>query len=137
MPGVHETLLRFHGRYRLAIASSSHTVELTEIIKTLGLTGYFDCVVGGDMVKNKKPDPEIYLLTANLLGLKAEECIAFEDSEPGITAARAAGMIGVAIPNPLVTDDDFSRADALIAQINLADEELLEKLVQRRLNHGS
>lgn len=130
LPGVREILTRFHGRLRLAIASSSHTIELHLILETLALSGYFDHVVGGDMVSHKKPDPEIYLHTLELLGCEARECVVFEDSEPGIEAAKAAGMIGIAVPNGSLKGADFSRADKVIPRIDLADDRLLQELTR-------
>lgn len=128
LPGVRDIIHRFHGRMLLAISSSSHVIELNQILKTLDLNSYFDHIVGGDMVSRKKPDPEIYLHTCNLLRVEPAECVVFEDSEPGVTAAKAAGMIAIAIPNTLLQDADFSAADTIISRIDLADEHLLQQL---------
>jgi beta-phosphoglucomutase family hydrolase len=128
LPGVREIIHRFHGRMLLAIGSSSHIIELNRILETLALTSYFNHVVGGDMVTRKKPDPEIYLHTCNLLGVKPSECAVFEDSEPGVAAAKAAGMIAIAIPNTMLNDADFSIADTIISRIDLVDEQLLQQL---------
>jgi len=131
MPGVRETVARYHGRCLLAVASSSDRIELDAILATLGLAACFDEVVGGDMVSRKKPDPEIYLRTMSLLGVRPEECIAFEDSEAGIAAVKNAGMFGIAVPSPLLHDGDFSRADTVIPRIDLADDRLLQDLSGR------
>lgn len=128
LPGVRNIIHRFHGHMLLAIGSSSHVIELNRILETLALTSYFDHVVGGDMVTRKKPDPEIYLHTCSLLGVTPDECAVFEDSEPGVAAAKAAGMIAIAIPNTLLNDADFSVADTIISRIDLADEQLLQQL---------
>lgn len=124
-PGVREIISRCHGHYQLAIASSSDRLELHHILLSLGLTDYFAEVVGGDMVSRKKPDPEIYLQAMSRLGLRPEECVAFEDSAPGVAAAKDAGMFAIAVPSPLVTGGDFSRADTVLSRIDLADEHLL------------
>jgi len=128
MPGVREIVARYHGRCLLAVASSSDRIELDTILSSLGLAACFDKVVGGDMVSRKKPDPEIYLQTMSLLGVGPLECIAFEDSEAGIAAAKNAGMLGIAVPSPLLLDGDFSRADTVISKIDLADDRLLQDL---------
>lgn len=57
----------------------------------------FDVVVTGDIVERGKPDPEPYLRAASELGLRPEECIAFEDSKPGVASALAAGAVTVAV----------------------------------------
>ena len=128
LPGVREVIARYHGRYSLAIASSSHTRELHRILQVLALSEYFDHVVGGDMVTRKKPDPEIFLHTRGLLGVASSECVVFEDSEPGIIAAKAAGMFGIAVPNGFLSNADFSQADRIIPKIDLADDQLMQEL---------
>ncbi|WP_136808103.1 HAD family hydrolase [Desulfosediminicola flagellatus] len=128
LPGVREILSRYHNQYFLAIASSSDTIELQAILDTLHLAHYFDHVVGGNDVIRKKPDPEIYLHTSELLGVAPRECVVFEDSEPGILAAKAAGMIGIAIPNNKLTGSDYTKADTIISRIDLADDTLLSEI---------
>ncbi len=128
LPGVREILSRYQHRYSLAIASSSDTIELYAILDTLNLAHYFDHVVGGNDVINKKPDPEIYLHTSELLRVSPRECVVFEDSEPGILAAKAAGMIGIAIPNNKLTGSDYSKADKVISRIDRADDSLLSEI---------
>lgn len=59
----------------------------------------FDTVVTGDVVTRGKPDPEPYLLAAERLGVRAEDCIAIEDSPPGAASAQAAGCFVVAVPH--------------------------------------
>ncbi|WP_276309404.1 HAD family hydrolase [Cryobacterium aureum] len=59
----------------------------------------FDVVVAGDMVKNSKPHPDPYLVAAARLGVDPAECIAIEDSVPGVASAVAAGTITIAVPH--------------------------------------
>lgn len=126
LAGVEETIRKYFGKYRLAVASSSDCVELEKILNTMSLRSYFEQVVGGDMVSRKKPDPEIYLKTAGLLNLAPQQCIAFEDSESGLAAAKDAGMFVVAVPNRLSEHHDFSRADLIIDSIDQVDEITVE-----------
>jgi HAD superfamily hydrolase (TIGR01509 family) len=69
------------------------SLEITEIIH------YFDFVVAGDQVSKGKPDPEIYLKSAERLGIDPGECIVFEDSENGVKSAHAAGMDVIQVPD--------------------------------------
>jgi beta-phosphoglucomutase-like phosphatase (HAD superfamily) len=62
----------------------------------------FDVIVAGDDVVHGKPHPEPYLKAAALLGVKPEECVAFEDSISGILSAEAAGTKAVGIPNVMI-----------------------------------
>ena len=95
-------------------------------LEVKGLDSSFELVVGGDMVARKKPDPEIYLKSSELLDLQPCECVAFEDSEPGIFAAKQAGMYAVAIPNSLSRDHNFDRADRILDRIDQFDQSVLD-----------
>lgn len=121
LPGVRQTIELFHGSLRLAVASSSHRLELDRILDTLGLAACFEKVVGGDMVTRKKPDPEIYLKTCEDLGLHPSLCAAFEDSGAGVSAAKKAGMLVVAIPHGLSRHHDFSGADIVVSRMDEVD----------------
>lgn len=59
----------------------------------------FDVIVAGDMVTHGKPHPEPYLLASQLLGVKPEDCVAFEDSNTGLTSAEAAGTKAIGVTN--------------------------------------
>lgn len=131
LPGVMRSVRAFADHYRLAVASSSDCIELEKILTTLGIRHLFEKVVGGDTVVMKKPHPEIYLKTAGLLGLAPDKCLAFEDSESGITAAKSANMFAIAIPNGLSKLHDFSRADRVIERMDMADETLLTSVSKR------
>ena len=72
-------------------------------------------VLAGDVVTHKKPGPEIYLLALKQTGLRADECIVFEDSHIGAVAAKAAGMYVVATVNHYTENEDLSMADAVVS----------------------
>jgi len=130
--GVVTMVNAFVGICRLAVASSSDCIELEEILRTLDLRSCFEQVVGGDMVTQKKPAPEIYLKTAGLLSLAPDECVAVEDSEPGLVAAKEAGMFVIAVPNALSRDHDFSRADLVVERIDQIKKQTLVSLTVTR-----
>lgn len=126
--GAREIVERFRGEMQLAVASSSYEKEVRAILEATGLLPFFPVVLGGDMVKNRKPDPEIYLKAQALLGIEGRSSLAFEDSGPGLLAARNGGMVTVAIPNDFTKGHDFSGADAVLESFNDATVTLLEKL---------
>jgi HAD superfamily hydrolase (TIGR01509 family) len=130
--GAREIIGRYHATYRLAIASSSHKEEIILLLKSQQLNSYFDLVIGGDMVRRKKPDPEIYLQAQQSLGFAPQECIAFEDSEHGLNSAKNAGMYGVAIPNEFTLNHNFSRADLILTDLAQMDDEKISGLLQYR-----
>lgn len=126
--GAREILERFHGKMSLAVASSSHEKEVRAILETHDLISYFPVILGGDMVQKRKPDPEIYLKAQNLLGKAPHECVAFEDSGPGLNAAKNAGVKAVAVPNEFTREHDFTRADSIVTSFNAVNLALLEGL---------
>ena len=90
--------------FRLKLGNTSKTnIEYT--LSGTGLKPYFDVIVGGEDVKQGKPDPEIFLMTARQLGIPAPRCLVFEDALLGIEAACQAGMKAVAITTTLRAKD--------------------------------
>lgn len=85
-------LLRERG-YRLALASASRNAPL--ILERTGLGAYLDAVADGNCVTRSKPDPEVFLVAAEKLGISPAECAAVDDAVAGIDAAHAAGMFAV------------------------------------------
>ncbi|MGH9766261.1 MAG: HAD family hydrolase, partial [Blastocatellia bacterium] len=99
-PGLAE-LLSFLDDHQIltAIATSSDRDYATFSLRAAGLEGRFDQIVTGDQVVNGKPAPDIYLESARRLGVAPERCVAIEDSDAGVLAASAAGMITVMAPD--------------------------------------
>jgi HAD superfamily hydrolase (TIGR01509 family) len=83
----------------MAIATSSGTSHAVEKLKQAGLLDRFKTVIGADQVSRPKPDPEVYLKAAGLLGVDPAACLAVEDSEYGVRAAHAAGMTVIQVPD--------------------------------------
>ena len=82
----------------------------------------FDAVVAGDEVEHSKPHPEAYLRGAELLGVDVADCVAIEDSVPGLTSAMAAGAVALGVEHaaPLADDSGYVRRDTLVG-VGLAD----------------
>ncbi len=78
--------------YLTAVGSSGNKANVDFVLEKCGIAGCFDAVVNGQMVTRCKPDPEIYLLAASLLGVSPSQCLVIEDAPAGISAARSAGM---------------------------------------------
>ena len=88
-----------------SVASSSATQHITHRLSQVDVLNYFSHITSGQEVENGKPNPDIYLLAIQKLGLNVEECIAFEDSENGARAAIAAGLKVVVVPDLLQPSD--------------------------------
>jgi beta-phosphoglucomutase len=96
LPGVETTLDELEQRgIQTAIGSSSKNAAT--ILKAIGLEGRFDVVVDGTHISRSKPDPEVFLLAAKLLGLKPADCLVVEDADAGVEAAVAAKMSVLAV----------------------------------------
>lgn len=84
---------------KIGLATNSPAIIIPVVLNKLGLDHYFDAVTSADDVPKGKPDPEIYLLTANKLRINPSECIVIEDSFSGIIAAKSASMKVAAFTN--------------------------------------
>jgi len=97
--GIHEFLGQIRGNgHRLALATSAPALNIELGLRNLNLENTFDPIVGKVDVTHGKPHPEVYLTTLERMGMTGDNCIVFEDSKPGIQAARTAGIrvVGVA-----------------------------------------
>ncbi|MEK7211329.1 MAG: HAD-IA family hydrolase, partial [Patescibacteria group bacterium] len=119
MPGAAELLSRLKaGNIQMALASSS-TLSLVQIaVEQLGLGQYLQAIITGDMVEKGKPDPEMFLLAAEKLGVLPASCIVFEDAPSGVAAAHAAGMKAVAVPHATSPAENLQDADLIINHLN-------------------
>ena len=101
---VPDILKELHRRgYQVALASSTSRAGIDDVLTSCGLKGDFDYIVSGEEFKESKPNPEIYLHTADTLKREPKECLVVEDSTYGIMAGHGAGMTVAS-----VIDDRFS-----------------------------
>jgi HAD superfamily hydrolase (TIGR01509 family) len=108
---------------RLGVCTTANERSANAIAK--GMLGDIDLefVLAGDVVKKKKPDPEIYLLALERTGLSPDECIVIEDSRNGILAAKAAGLRAVATTNIYTENEDLSDASIVVTSLGDPDGE--------------
>jgi beta-phosphoglucomutase len=113
VPGIRSFLETQRGT-PMAVASNAEPANVSFFLDQARLREYFQVVVDGHQVRRPKPDPEIYLKAAELLGVTPGSCIVFEDSYLGVEAAQAAGMrvVGVSttygsLPNTQICIDNF------------------------------
>lgn len=109
-----------------ALATSGIKDYVSEILKQLKLTDYFDAVVTGDEVKNSKPAPDTFLAAAKKLKVPQSECVVLEDSMHGITAAKRAGMRAIGVRNSIIdTKQDLSKADVIVNRLDQITREMV------------
>lgn len=119
-PGLAELWAHLRERgVKIAVVSTTRVVSLVRALNNFGLLSYVDAIVGKEMVKNAKPDPEPYLTGLGLLarGVAVEEAasraVAFDDSPSGVASARAAGIYTVCYQGASVKQQ-VQQADAFI-----------------------
>ncbi len=116
MPGVEEIIRQLKKKkIPMALASSSYPDVIAIILKKTGLINYFDAVIDSQMAGASKPEPDIFLLAAQKLGVSPGKCIVIEDSTNGIKAAKSAGMFCIAYAGPGSELQDQSQADKIIS----------------------
>ena len=130
-PGAKELLLFAKERgIKTGLATSSRRQHAQENLTRLGIFGYFDGVVCGDMVTRSKPDPEIYEKACRIIGTRPENTIALEDAPSGIQSAYGAGMRPIMIPDMVEPAEEtkkliWHRFDTLFDVIKLLEHILL------------
>lgn len=91
-PAVAAVVTACHGRLPMAVASGGGRRVIEVTLRGLPIRDRFDVLVTREDVEHGKPAPDIFLLAAELLGVRPERCVVYEDSEQGVAAAHAAGM---------------------------------------------
>ncbi len=109
----------------IALGSASKNAQ--PILEKVGLIPYFKSIVDGNSVTKAKPDPEVFLIAANDLKIKPEDCIVFEDSVAGIQAANIANMISIGIGDEKVLHE----ADHIFKDFTEMKKKFIKKLIKK------
>jgi len=111
--------------FKAAIATSCNRELSREILKAAAVPFHQMIYVTGDKVKNKKPDPELYLTAARELKIEPNDCAVIEDAPSGVQAAKSAGCKCIAVTNTTVADK-LLKADIVVESL---EEINLEKII--------
>lgn len=131
MPGVLDIIetARVAADVMLAIATSGNKDKQFPVIEGASLDlEWFDVVVTGDDVTRKKPDPQIYVITAEKLGLPPERCVVLEDAPAGVASAKAAGAVCVAVTSS-VDAEKLSDADLVVDSLEEVSVAKMRRMV--------
>lgn len=113
LPGVEQYLKSLRERgVQIALGSASKNAPI--ILERVGITALFDTIVDGNSVSKAKPDPEVFLVAAERLGLTPADCVVFEDAAAGVEAAKRAGIYAVGIGEA----DNLPGADLIVTGVN-------------------
>ncbi len=123
LPGTVDFLTEIHqAGYKLALGSASKNSGI--ILERTHLAHFFDEIVDGNMVTKSKPDPEVFLKGAELLGFEPAACVVFEDAVAGVEAAKRGGMKSIGIGDKSVLAD----ADIVVSGLDKLTVKNLEAL---------
>jgi len=130
-PGVQRFIEECHAQgITMAVASAAITKNVNFLISALGLQAYFRVLLSADAISHPKPDPEIYLKTADKLGVNPAACAVFEDSFVGIEAAKRAGMKCIAIASTFSAEElrRETNADLIVSSFEAVSLQTLRHL---------
>jgi beta-phosphoglucomutase family hydrolase len=126
LPGVERWVHRLHKeRWRQAIASAAPRLNVKVVLDVVKLANCFQAIVSAEDVSKGKPDPEVYLLAGQRVGVPPESCIVVEDARAGIEGARRAGMRSIGV-NP---NDPLPDADITVSSLELLDPDAFDSLL--------
>jgi putative hydrolase of the HAD superfamily len=126
--GVADLLDKLSGNFVLTLASSGEKEIVEFVLDKFGLQNYFEIVISGNDVEKVKPNPDIYLKNVEKLGLDKKECIAIEDSQTGLRAAKAAGLKCIVVPCEFTQTQNFSEADVVFEKLTEINIEKINTL---------
>lgn len=132
MPGVVELLSSLHASgFLLAVGSSGPPENVFEVLDRLGNRWLFDAVITGADVTRGKPDPQVFRLAADRLGLKPRQCVVVEDAPLGVQAAHAAGMACVGLTSTGRTPEMLAGADLVVGSLGELSRETFAALLEK------
>lgn len=126
LPGV-TPILQFLKEHHQPIALGSASKNARPILEKTGIIGYFDAIVDGNDVTNAKPDPEVFVRAATLLGVGNHDAVVFEDSVAGVQAANNAGMTSVGIGE----ENILHEAKYIFKDFTYMDTSFLEAMIKK------
>ena len=130
-PGVTELLDALFGKIKMGLASMNNYSVINCLVKAKGLTRYFDVTVTAESISHSKPNPEIFLKIASLLGAKPCECVVVEDSVFGVKAAWSADMHCVAVTTGVYSASELEREKPDLIVRTLKDKRVLAFILQQ------
>ena len=124
LPGI-DDILHYLKLNKIPFSLGSASKNARLILETLNLLDLFDAIVDGNDVSTAKPDPEVFLIAAQKLGVQPDQCIVIEDAQAGIEAANSAQMISVGIGDEKV----LHKADYVLNNTGELTIDFLQKLI--------
>ncbi|WP_424002936.1 beta-phosphoglucomutase [Maribacter sp. IgM3_T14_3] len=121
-------VLQYLKNKNIPIALGSASKNARPILEKVDLLPYFDSIVDGNSVTKAKPDPEVFLIAADNLGVSANSCVVFEDAVAGIQAANAANMVSIGIGDAEILNE----ADYNFNDFTEMSDDFLDSLINKQ-----
>ena len=134
MDGAHDLLVSLHAAgFRLAVGSSGPPENVDLVLGRLGARALFGAIVNGTDIERGKPDPQVFLVAADRLGLPPAACVVVEDAPAGIEAATRAGMRSVALLSTGRRVEDFLEVmpTLVVRSLNELTPQVLSAIIER------
>lgn len=133
MPGARELIVALRGAgFRVAVGSSGPPDNVQIVIDHYGLAPLLDAVVNGRDVTRGKPDPQVFQIAAERLGVPPERCVVVEDAPPGIEAAHRAGMVCIGVASTGRTPEQLAAAELVVRSLEELSPETFIRLLSSR-----
>jgi HAD superfamily hydrolase (TIGR01509 family) len=127
--GATDLLESLRGKTKMGLASMNNRKIIDPLLKVTGVDRFFSVVVTVDEVTKSKPDPEIFLKTAQKLGSKPENCVVVEDSIFGVQAAKAGNMKCIAVTQGAYSAAELAKANPDLIVSSLQEKDLILKFI--------
>jgi HAD superfamily hydrolase (TIGR01509 family) len=119
MPGLIELLDEIDRcSLKKAVASSGIRRYVEAVLRANNLLDRFSVIITGDQVAHGKPAPDVFLAAARALNTDPQDCLVLEDAPAGVQAAKAAGMMCLAVPDHSMAQLDLSQADKVVTSLH-------------------
>jgi beta-phosphoglucomutase len=128
--GARELLGELQGKVKVGLATMNNRAVVMHLLQINGIADCFDAVLTVEAVSHSKPDPEIFLKTAEQLKAKPRGCVVFEDSLFGVKAAKSAGMCCIAVTTGVYSEQELAVEKPDLIVKTLKDPQILEFILQ-------
>lgn len=122
--GSQQLVRELEGEFKLGVASSSEPDFIQKVVDSLEISGYFEVIKSASEVANGKPSPEVFLETADELGVSPEDCLVIEDGRSGMKGATDAGMVCIG----LIKGSEKYPAHEKVKSLSELDKEYIEEI---------
>ena len=131
-PGVRNLLEALQGKLKVGLASMNNRSIIINLLETNSLTKYFETILTAESISHSKPNPEIFLKTAQKLKTSPEQCVVLEDSIFGVKAAKSGGMGCIAVTTGVYNQSELERERADLVVDSLTDKRIFYYILNSR-----